>query len=83
MGWFKQMSGSDATASGSDATAGVTGWDDTGINDSIYRTSKAIPSAIETRPPPLPGVPGPLRTDEIKRRQLALLERYVAKVRRR
>jgi len=71
MGWFKQMSGSDATAE-------MSGRADTGINDSIYRTSKAALSAIETRTPPLPGVTGPLLTDETKRRQLALLERYVA-----
>jgi hypothetical protein len=76
MGWFKQMSGSDATA-------GVSGRNETGINDSIYGTREAILSTIETRTPPLPGVLGPLRSDETKRRQLALLERYVAKVRRR
>jgi hypothetical protein len=76
MGWFKQMSGSDAAA-------GVSGRDDAGINVSIYGASEAIPRATETRTPPLNGHPGPLHTDETKRRQLALLERYVAKVRRR
>jgi len=74
MSWFKQMSGSDPTA-------GVSGQDDTGINDPIYGTSDPILSATETRTPPLPDVPGPARTDEIKRRQLALLESYVANVR--
>jgi hypothetical protein len=73
MGWFKQMSGSDATA-------GVGGPADTGINDSSYGTSEAILSALETS---TPDAPGSLRADETKRRQLALLERYVAKVRRR
>ena len=73
MGWFKQVSGSDATA-------GVSGRDDTDINDSIYGTSEAILSAIVTCAPPLPGAPGPVRTVETKRRQSALLERYVASV---
>ncbi len=77
MGWFKQMSGSEANA-------GLSGRADTGINDdSGYGTGVTILSALETRTRPLPGVPGPLRMDETKRRQLALLERYVAKVRRR
>ena len=75
MNWFEQMSGSAPNA-------GVSRQDATGINHAIYYgTSDAMLSGTETRTPPLPGVAGPAHTDETKRRQLALLERYVAKVR--
>ena len=75
MNWFKQMSGSAPTAA-------VRRYDATGINDAInYGTSDAMLSGAETRTPSPSGVAGPARTDETKRRQLALLERYVAKVR--
>jgi hypothetical protein len=76
MNWFRQMSSLNPTA-------GVSGQDGTGTNDGIFGTSDALPSAQEAGTPPLPGVPGTTRTDEIKRRQLALLETYVAKIRMR
>ena len=75
MSWFKQMSGSVPTAA-------VSRHDAAGINDAIHDgASDAMLSGTETRTPSPPGVAGPARTDETKRRQLALLERYVAKVR--
>ena len=75
MNWFEQMSGAAPNA-------GVSRQDAMRINDAIYHgTSDAMLSGTEMRTPPLPGVVGPARTDETKRRQLALVERYVAKVR--
>lgn len=47
----------------------------------IYGTSDAMLSGTETRTPPGLGVAGPARTDETKRRQFALLESYVARIR--
>ena len=74
MGWFKQ-------GWGSDPAAGADGQDVRGSYDSSYGTNVAILSATVTLAPPVHGVPGPARTDEIRRRQLALLESYVANVR--
>jgi len=75
MNWFEQMSGAAPNA-------GVSRQDATRINDAIYHgTSDAMLSGTETRTPPLPGFAGPARTDETKRRQLALPKRYVAQVR--
>jgi len=75
LNWFKQMSGSARTA-------GVSRYDAAGINDAIYcGTSDAMQSGTEKRTPSPTGIAGLARTDETKRRQLALLERYVAKVR--
>ena len=62
----------------SDPIAGVSLQDGAGINDAIYGTSAANLSNAETRSLPGLGVAGPARTDETKRRQLALLESYVA-----
>ena len=74
MSWFKQTWGADRIA-------GANSQDDTGISDAIDSTSAAILSAAGMRSSPGLGVAGPARTDETKRRQLALLESYVARIR--
>ena len=74
MSWFKQTWGSDPIAA-------ANGQDDTGISDAIDSTSAAILSAAGTPSPPGLGAAGSTRTDETKRRQLALLESYVARIR--
>jgi hypothetical protein len=74
MSWFKQMRGSGPIA-------GMRGQDDAGINVAIYGNSAAILSAAGMRSPPRLGAAGPAQTDETKRRQLALLESYVARIR--
>jgi hypothetical protein len=66
---------------GSDPIAGENGRDDTDISDAIDSTSAAILSAAGMRSPPGLGVAGPTLMDETKRRQLALLESYVARLR--
>jgi len=74
MSWFKQTWGSDPIA-------GANSQDDTGISDVIDSTSAVILSAAGMRSPPGLGVAGPARLDETKRRELALLESYVARIR--
>jgi hypothetical protein len=74
MSWFKQTWGSDPIA-------GAYGQDAAGINDATDSTSAAILSAPGMRWPPGLGVAGSASTDETKRRQLALLESYVARIR--
>ena len=74
MGWFKQTWGADRIA-------GANSQEDTGISDAVDSTSAAILSAAGMRSPPGLGVAGPARLDETKRRELALLESYVARIR--
>jgi len=74
MGWFKQIWGSDPIA-------GANGQDGMGISDAIDSTSAVILSTAGMRSPSPLGVAEPSRTDETKRRQLALLGSYVAKAR--
>ena len=76
MSWFKQTWGSDPIA-------GANSQDDTDISDAIDSTSTStvILSAAGMRSPPGLGVAGPTLMDESKRRQLALLESYVARIR--
>ncbi len=73
MGWLDRISPSDADTAGnaSDATT---------INGTPYygRGSRSIPGT-----PAAPDGPDPPLTEEIKRRQVALLLRYVAAIRAR
>ena len=74
MGWFKQLPLSRPPAAvNSGLPIAVSSDDETVINVSLFDAKKTIRNVIET----------PERSDEIKRRQLALLERHVAMVRRR
>ena len=74
MSWFKQMWSSKPIA-------GMSGQDAAGINDSNFGTAAAILNTAETRSPSSLGVAGSGSTDETKRRQLTLLESYVARFR--
>ena len=68
MGWFKQLPSSPAP---SRVPSAVNSDDETVINVSLYDAKKTIRN-----------VDMPQRSDEIKRRQLAMLERHVAMMRR-
>jgi hypothetical protein len=75
MGWLR-------LGSSSGATARMSGRDDAVTNGSNHAVNEARRSGADTSAT-RPGIAGPPRAEEIKHRQLDLLERYVAKVRTR